>query len=138
MRSRFAIAFGIAIIATSAAASDDAKVLKPSDLAVETSKWDGRVVETTLNCFYADRNEFRCLDAMSGGVRVDFREFDTDGQAYLEKNCDEIDKISSPRCRVTIRFTYASHSRMEGGGLLGHITVVAAENDVGIIVRHPK
>ena len=115
------------------------KVLSPSDLVIQTHKWDGKTVETSLNCIFADNNDFRCVDLIAfSNIRIDFQSFDTEGQKYLEDKCDTRTKSNSLACRITIRFLYNSFSELEVGGLTGKLTTIRPQDGVGRIVRHGR
>jgi hypothetical protein len=123
--------FGAAIVSSSiTAAAEDLKTLTAADLAVQTHKWEGKRVETRMSCFYADKDEFRCVGSRA---RVDFTEItNADGRKFLEENCDTIAKSGRPRCTVTIRFVYESNERVETGVL--PITYVKAEDNKGEVL----
>src|SRR5271166_1428815 len=124
-------------LVASPALAQEATVLRASDLAVQTHRWEGEVVETTLNCFYADKQDYRCYDAKSfARVRVDFVSFDSDGEAFLQRRCDRIDVADTDACRVTLRFTYQSFDVMPSGDSFGDLTLIKPIYRVGIIVRH--
>ena len=57
----------MALFATSSFAADEVTKLMARDLAVETSKWKGKKIETVMSCFYADIEDYRCV---SGRARV--------------------------------------------------------------------
>jgi hypothetical protein len=92
-----------------AARADEVKILSGVDLAVETHKWDGKMIRSMFVCFYADVNEFRCV--ANGRARVDFAKFsnpDPSFQKSIEDNCDTIAHFSSRKCIVTVKFEYES------------------------------
>jgi hypothetical protein len=123
--------------AVAPALAQEVKALNPADLAVQTHRWEGDVVKTTLNCFYADQDEYRCYDADSlDRVRVDFRSFDPSGKAFLQSHCDRIGIANTSQCRVTLVFTYESFEVLPVGGLNGDITLVRPKNFLGFILRH--
>ncbi len=127
------------LLAATPSFGNDFEILKPNDLAVETHKWQGMAVQTTLNCFFADRNDYRCFDTQSyARVRVDFRSFDPDGEIFLKENCDRIDKANSNACRVTILFIYDSFDELPVGGFAGHITLVVPEDYKGYVVARGR
>lgn len=107
------------------------------EISVQTHKWDGRIIETTASCFYADINEFRCI--AEGRGRVDFTDLEpAAARADIEKNCDTTDKVAKSRCKVTLRFVYDSFEQMDTGGVFGHITIVKAKDDFGAVILPGK
>jgi len=115
----------------------DIEILKATDLAVHTHKWEGRLVQTTLNCFYADKYDYRCYDTKSfARVRVDFQTFDSDGEAFLQKRCDRAEIADTSACLVTIVFIYQSFDVMPLGGFVGNITMVKPEHLTGFVLQH--
>lgn len=130
------VALGEIVAKIKKATLDRVKVLEPVDLAVQTHKWDGKIIQTTANCFYADAREYRCIPA--SGSRIDFSFVGPQpARDYVEKNCDTLQGSLSRRCRFLIRFTYEGYSQMEVGGLLGHQTTISAEDGIGVL-QPPK
>lgn len=114
----------------------DVKRLAPTDLAVETHKWEGKVVETTLNCLYADAADFRCFDTRGlARVRVDFNSFNDAGSGYLQLRCDTSSAADTRACLVKLRFIYESSHRQDVGGLLGVMLFIEPRDGYGEIVR---
>lgn len=114
----------------------DLRKIAPADLAVETHKWDGLNVETSLNDYLHDIDEFRCFDVRAfARLRIDFSHFDSAGETYLKSHCDTSAASESRACYVKIRFTYESFHRQEMGGLLAHMTFVQPKGGRGEIVR---
>ena len=96
-----------ALFGTSSFAAEEVTKLDGSDLAVETSKWKGKKIETVMSCFYADVEDYRCV---GGDARVDFSTISNEeGKQLLEKNCDTIKKSSRDICKVRIRFVYEDY-----------------------------
>ncbi len=113
--------------------ADDVKRLSAADLSVQTHKWDGKMVEAQFKCFYADKDEFRCLAGM-GDVRVDFTSLNPpDLRSKLENSCDTLKTITSKACKVTIRFEYEAFDTSETGGL-GKMHIVVAKSNSGQII----
>lgn len=111
----------------------DVRRVSPEDLRVETHKWDGKVIETKVNCFYADVNEFRCV---ANNLRVDFSEvIPNQAQAFLEKECDTIQKASRKACSVFVRFKYSSYERKDSNNIYGATTLIGAVDDLGFVKR---
>ena len=130
----------VALVAVTAvpAFAQDLKALTAADLAVQTHRWEGKLIETTLNCFYADKLDYRCYDNNSfARVRVDFQYFNPDGEEFLQKKCDRIEIANTNSCRVIITFAYENFDTMPVGGLAGEITLVRPENGTGYIIYHP-
>jgi len=118
--------------ATSAFADDAPKRLTSSDLAVETHKWDGKLIETTGQCFFADKDEYRCaISPMQGSelVRIDFTTIEPDAMKIaIEDNCDTITKMTTRACAVNIVFTYESNNLEEQTNGTTTMFILAAEN----------
>lgn len=107
-------------------------VLSASDLAAQTHKWDGKQIITTLSCFYADTDEYRCV---GGGARVDFSSLEPSAsRERIERNCDTISKSISRRCKVRVQFEYAGYTEMETGGFFRKLTVVLPAAGLGTII----
>lgn len=119
-------------LAPFAALADDVTKLSGIDLAVQTHKWEGKTVETTAFCFYADVNEFRC--GSPNGARIDFSALEPEAaRKSIESNCDTIQKMLRPACKVRIRFVYESYDTLPNSG--GEEThVVIAKDNAGTIV----
>ena len=122
----FKIAVGAAalMLLTNLAAADDVKKLSAGDLAVQTHKWDGKMVESQFQCFYADKDEFRCMGGF-GEVRVDFSSLNPpDLKSKIENNCDTIKALRSKSCKVTIRFEYDGFDTLDNnGGTTMHVVI---------------
>lgn len=111
-----------------------AKFVSAADLSAETHKWDDRVIETRMSCFYADKDEFRCI---GGGARIDVRRIlPASVQQRVEDRCDTISKSNGKACNVTFKFVYAGFSRMESGnGLARRINYIAAKGATAFDAR---
>lgn len=121
------IAFAVLLAVASPAVADDIVRVTMIDLAVQTHKWDGKTMETSAYCFYADVDEFRCT--WPGGARVDFSDIEPkDAQTRIEKNCDTLSKAFTRACLVKFRFVYDHFTTLatDDGGVI-HI-VVATDN----------
>lgn len=106
--------------------------LSGSDLAVQTHKWDGKVIQTQARCFFADKNEYRCLTA--GGPRIDFEKLTPDrARDQIETRCDTIQKMTTKACVVTLQFVYEGYTQQETGGL-GQLKLVVAKDGAGHVV----
>ncbi len=104
-----------------------------SELAVQTHKWDGDIIETTMRCFYADVNEFRCV--AGARARVDFIRLDPpEEQHRVQKACDTQAALLSDRCNFTIRFVYDGFETMDIGGIMGKSTLILARDHSGMIM----
>lgn len=105
--------------------------LSGRDLSVQTRKWEGKVVQTAFMCFFADKDEFRCI--APGGPRVDFEKLLPESRrAEIERNCDTVTKAAGKNCRVTVQFVYADYTTAETGGL-GRNHIVIAKDSLGYI-----
>jgi len=116
------------------AAIEDAKLAKSqevsvSNLAVQSHRYDGKVIVTRLNCFFADASEYRCLGASK--LRIDFASLDNSDD--LDKYCDDIDKLYTSHCSVRVRFTYKGCEDFDIDGST-RITRVIADLDSGEIL----
>lgn len=119
-------------IADAFASSPDFTAISPSDLSVQTHKWDMKLVQVDLSCFYADVGDFRCTGPRS---RVDFDALYPESEAkMIERDCDTIAKSQSRKCRRTIRFSYEGFHEMDVGGFYGKLTVAQAGLNIGVIV----
>lgn len=116
------------------AARDDVVRLSPIDLAAQTHKWDGKTIETTIRCFYADMNEFRCTGHLAQ-MRIDFADLQPDSaRAAIERNCDTVLKAMSRKCMVTLRFIYLGFTEQETNRS-NTLTVILAKDNLGTIVK---
>ncbi|SOC84799.1 hypothetical protein SAMN05421890_3290 [Ensifer adhaerens] len=106
----FSVFVAVILSATTAVAWDNAaKKVKGNDLAVETHKYDGRLIQTTANCFLADKDDIRCLAGF--GARIDFSTVTGEGMSnYLFDKCDTIENLPKNICRFDIQFTYSGFS----------------------------
>jgi hypothetical protein len=108
---KFFLVFVAAMLsATTAFAWDStAKKVKGSDLGVQSHKYDGRLIQTTVNCFLADKDDIRCLAGF--GARIDFSAVSGEGMSdYLFDKCDSIDNLPKNVCKFEIQFTYSGFS----------------------------
>jgi hypothetical protein len=120
----------------SLAIATNVKRISAADLAVETHKWEGAVIETSLSCFFADTDEYRCFDGKGlARVRVDFGKFDYAGAAYLRNHCDTLSLADTRPCSVKLRFTYEAFHRQDMGGLAGNMTFIEPRDGYGEIVK---
>jgi hypothetical protein len=118
-----------------AAHADDVKKLSGADLAVQTHKWDGKTIETSGFCFYADVNEYRCMVPGAGGVgaRVDFMTMEPDAaRQKIEDHCDTISKMLTKACAVRFQFVYESYDTHVSGADVFHIVI--AKDNAGTIL----
>jgi len=123
------------VLCANSSFAQEAKALSSADLAVQTSKWEGRLVEATFRCFYADKDEFRCI---AGRARVDFSEIvPAEARAELENKCDTIEGAARrPECSVKVRFTYEGSDIQQSG--ISSLTVVSAKDGKGEIIPTAK
>jgi len=132
----FLIGGAFTAVLASGARSDTVVRLKAQDLSAQTSKWVGKTVETTMSCFYADKDEFRCV---GGGARVDFSSLQPEAErTKIESNCDTISKSAKSVCTVRFQFVYQSNRKVDTGGLMGQMTVIEATDDAGTIMPKGK
>jgi hypothetical protein len=119
-------------IADAFSSSSDFKVISAADLSVQSHKWDQKIIQVELSCFYADAGDFRCTGPHS---RVDFTSLYPDSEReIIERDCDTITKSQTRKCRRTLRFTYEGFEEMDVGGLFGKITVARAGLNIGVIM----
>ncbi|MGD0188896.1 MAG: hypothetical protein ABSC25_27145 [Roseiarcus sp.] len=118
--------------ATAALADDTPKKLTSMDLSVETHKWDGKLIQITAQCFYADKDEYRCavMPLMAGMlVRVDFSSIEPETmKTLIENNCDTIEMMTTRPCTVNIVFTYESNDRQEEANGSTLMRIIATDN----------
>lgn len=106
------------------------------DLAIQSHKWDGSVIEIVVNCIYADASEFRCV---ADNARVDFEKFYPEAlEESLIQDCDTVEKSVSQKCSKRIRFIYDGFGEADVGGLIGKTTIVRALNNVGLLSGRKK
>lgn len=129
--------FAAALVGMSAHASlaQEVKTLSPADLAIQTTKWQGKMVETTFRCFYADKDEFRCI---AGRTRVDFSALEpAEARTTLENKCDTVEGLAkNSQCVVKIRFEYEDSEIKDNNG--SRLTVVSAKDSKGEIIPTGK
>src|SRR3954454_23182917 len=110
LRNSLFVVVTLSLVGTSSFAAEEITKLEGGDLAVETSKWKGKKIETVMSCFYADVEDYRCV---GGRARLDFSTISNEeGKQLLEKNCDTIKKSSRDICTVRIRFVYEDYRRV--------------------------
>lgn len=114
--------------------ADDVKKLSGSDLAVQTHKWDGKTIETTGYCFYADLNEYRCMTVgVTGGARIDFTTLEPEAaRKKIEDNCDTVTKMLSKKCEFRFQFVYKAYDVHVSGNDVFHIVI--AKDNAGTVV----
>jgi hypothetical protein len=113
---RLLTVWSVLSLSVPALAEDTPKRLTANDLSVETHKWDGKTIQATMQCFYADKDEFRCIVGASGrtGVRVDFQDIEPPSmKKAIEDKCDTVEKAASRLCRVQATFVYLGNNREE-------------------------
>jgi hypothetical protein len=99
----------ILTVSSAVAWDNTAKKVKGNDLGVESHKYDGHLIQTTVNCFLADKEDIRCLAGF--GARIDFSSVTGDGMSdYLFDKCDSIDNLPKNICKFEIQFTYVGFS----------------------------
>jgi hypothetical protein len=112
-------------------AAQEVRRLTAADLAIQTSKWNGKKIEVQLRCFFADSDEYRCA---AGGARVDFvKIINSNGKTHVEENCDTLSKLARPDCVVIVRFVYAGFDTMRTPKR-DELTVVIAKDFEGEVI----
>ncbi len=109
----FLTCVAVILSASTAFAWDNgAKKVKGNDLGVQSHKYDGHLIQTTVNCFLADKEDIRCLAGF--GARIDFSTVTGDGMSgYLFDKCDSIDNLPKNICKFEIQFTYSGFSSQD-------------------------
>ena len=130
----FKIIAAALILAPLGARADDVKRVSGDDLAIQTHKWDGKTIETSGFCFYADVDDFRCLTGVrSSAARIDFANLEPDAaRKKIEDNCDTVAKASNKACVVRFRFVYDGYATQQVGMTI--VRIVKAKDDSGVIV----
>lgn len=95
---------------------EKAKIVSGGNLAVQTHKYEGKLIQTSLHCFYADVHDIRCLTNM-GTARVDFMSVsDTEVEDALLSNCDDIETaFLKPHCHFDVQFVYGGFLELNDG-----------------------
>lgn len=91
----------------SAKPTDPPKKVDADDVAIAPNKYKGKNLELSkLQCFYADKDEYRCLAPSSDVVLVVIGTAVTPDaeRKKLEDDCGEIKKLETAACRRTIHF----------------------------------
>jgi hypothetical protein len=102
------------------------------DLGVQTHKWDGKIVQARLNCFYADVGDYRCTGP---NARVDFALILPESAGgSIDRNCDTIEKSQRAACKKTVRFIYRGFHELDVGGFVGKLTVVVPAEGTAMVV----
>jgi hypothetical protein len=121
----------VLFLTTVALAQEPPKKLTAIDLSVETHKWDGKVIQTMVQCFFADTDEYRCavLPPQGGDlVRIDFNKISPpEMKKTVEDNCDTIEKMTTRACRFQVVFTYSGNNRQENNN--GSIMMMIIPDD---------
>lgn len=126
-------------ISIPALAQDAPKKLTANDLEVETHKWDGKLIQTIAQCFFADVDEYRCLalrpNGMVGEARIDFRTIQPpEIKKFVEDNCDTVEKTFTRSCRFQINFTYSGiHTEEHSDG--SRLAAITAKDSSGTFAR---
>lgn len=115
------------------AKADEIVKLGPADLGVQTHKWEGKTIETTAYCFYADVHEYRC--ASPGGPRLDFDTLEPDmAKDSIEAHCGTLASAFSAACKVKIRFVYGQFDKMKNDDGTS-LSVILVKDGKGTIVK---
>jgi hypothetical protein len=93
-------------------APDDYKAVNPDNMHVAPHKFIGKPVELRgVKCFYADRNDYRCLAPAHLLMAVFTKSIGPAAEKDLiESECGAIRKLDSPACRKTIHFVPVEYS----------------------------
>lgn len=78
-----------------------------TDLYVAPKKYIGKRIELRrVQCFYADKDEYRCIAAADAPVLIVATDImPTAAKDALERDCGQIKKVQTQACRRVIRFT---------------------------------
>ncbi|HLW92112.1 MAG TPA: hypothetical protein VKS78_12555 [Roseiarcus sp.] len=117
-----------------AIAQDAPKRLAASDLSVETHEWDGKSIQTTVQCVYLGANDYKCAVVPitgNGLVRMDFSSVDPpEMKKVIEENCDTVEKMTTKACRFQVEFIYELNDRQKNAD--GSTTMrIGAKDDAG-------
>jgi hypothetical protein len=123
----------VILFAVQARADDSPKRLTAEDLSVQTHKWDGKTIRTTVSCFFADKDEYRCIAGWSERVtvRIDFVAIEPESmKSVIEDKCDAVAKARGNACKLQATFVYLGNERQEhpDGSVL---MLIMAENGKG-------
>lgn len=83
------------------------KAVDLADLGIGSRKYSGRNLEVRgIRCYYAEVEDYRCTGSEAVSVFAKNVE-PPEARKWLEENCDQVRvALSSPSCRVTLRFHY--------------------------------
>ncbi|HXW19318.1 MAG TPA: hypothetical protein VEK35_02320, partial [Roseiarcus sp.] len=113
------------------------------DLAVETHKWDGKLIQSTVICFYADTDDYRCAVLSANGlpgygttlVRIDFSSIEPpEIKKAIEDNCDTVAKMQTKACRFQAVFTYEAFAAQENASG-SRMMEIAVKDSAGVFSR---
>ena len=126
--------FAIALSSSAALAAEPTITLTPIELSIPSHKWEGRSIETSLNCAYESVIGYLC-----GGTGVFMRfQILTDDPSHPDLSpvlgCGKEYKLNSVRCLFNVRFVYASYflEKLANGG---SVTNIKALQGVGLIIH---
>lgn len=118
-------------------ARQEPKHLAASDLAVQTHKWDGKTIQSSGHCFFADVSDYRCAIGVYDRVmvRVDFSFVQPDDmKQWIDDHCDTMEKMFTAACDVQITFVYDGNDlqeQMDGSMLM----TISAKDREGTFAR---
>jgi hypothetical protein len=112
MIRQIALIAPLAVLTGAALAQDAPKVVPLSELGLSPRKYADKPIEVrNLICYFADVDEYRCVEPRSMTPVAVFAKTLTPDAArkIVEDNCDQAEKaFKSPRCRVTLRFRFSN------------------------------
>lgn len=115
-------------------APTDYKTVDPSDLYVAPSKFIGKPIQVNgARCFYADKDEFRCMLQTGSSVVVLLSPTLTPAatQTEIEDACGAIKvAMTSARCRRTLRFVPLKHDSDAVDAMTKRIIIIAPAVEV--------
>jgi hypothetical protein len=136
---RFAFAGIMLVLASATVADGPPKRLSAIDLAAETPKWEGQLIQTNAQCFRAAVDEYRCNIGVAGStlVRIVFSDVEPETmKRTIEDNCDMLEKMVMRPCAVQIVFKYSSYRREDSAG--APTILILAEDNKGTFSRQSR
>jgi hypothetical protein len=113
----------------------------PDDIHVAPRKFVGRPIEIrNVRCFYADKDDYRCLAPSRGMVTAVFARSvgPANEKETLETDCGAIKKIESLACRRTIRIVPADFGEDAPNAFAKRIVVKVANIEIVPATRAPR
>jgi hypothetical protein len=114
------------------------KIVDARDLYVGTRKYFNRDIEVQrMRCYYADVEDYRCVTD-AAGLSVFSKSIEPQSsRSWIEENCDQVKKIFSDRCLVSIRFSYDADD-VDRDLVSGYRERVSIHPPLGILVSRAE